>query len=357
MIPTCSERRWRVFVAAVACALVVDAVGVPVLAASDADIETAKSAIKEGRARRAAGDLRGARDQFKAAWALVPTPRNGVELAEAHEALGELVEARRIYVDVTKLPPLAKESPESKDARKKADESAAALLKRIPSITIRLENTPKGASPIVTVDDADVPVDALAVPRMVNPGKHVVLVKLDGSQPKKSAFELSEGQTRVVTVDLTPDAPTPTKVPADSTLKPATATVVVPSSAPTTSTKQPDTGVPSSGPSALTWVGFSVGGAGLIIGSVTGIMALGKDSTVKDNCPNQGCPPAFHDDLNAAKSYSTISTISFGVGLVGLGVGVWGLLSSPSAEANKPAAAASVQPWIGIGTVGVTGAF
>jgi hypothetical protein len=336
----------------------VDAVGAPVMAASDTDIESAKAAIKEGRARRSAGDYQGARDQFKAAWALVPTPRNGVELAEAYEALGELVEARRIYVDVTKLPPLAKESPESKEARKKADDAAASLLKRIPSITIRLENIPKGASPRVSVDDADVPVDALAVPRMVNPGKHVVLVKLDGSQPKKSAFELSAGQTRVVTVDLTPDAvtesPKPTAPPAKVG---ATPTAAASPSTPAPTTRNSDSGVTSSGPSTMTWVGFSVGGAGVLIGGVTGILALGKDSTIKSNCPNQGCPPAFHSDLDAAKRYSTISTISFGVGLVGIGVGVWGLLSSPSAEATKPATSASVQPWIGIGTVGVTGAF
>jgi hypothetical protein len=108
----------------------------------------------------------------------------------------------------------------------------------------------------------------------------------------------------------------------------------------------------------MTWVGFGVGGAAIIVGGVTGILALGKDSTVKSNCPNQICPPAFHDDLNSAKTFSTISTVSFGVGLIGIGVGVWGLIStSSSAAAVKPATSASVQPWIGIGTIGVTGAF
>lgn len=341
-------------------ALMIMAAHVPVSAAvSEADADSAKKLYAEG-VKLEPTDLPTARDRFKGAFKLRPSPIIGLKLGEVHERLGELVEARQVYrrsetvkadefLDVG----VKEESQNAKDARKEAGRRADALEHRIPSITIRLENIPKGALPKVSVDDADIPIEALAVPRSVNPGKHVVLVKLEGQPAKKSAFELAEGKTRVVTVDLTPDAPATSTVPAES--GPKAVPAVPPPAAPTPSPGHSD--VATSGPSALTWVGFGVGAAGIVVGSVTGILALGKDSTVKDNCPNQGCPPAFHDDLDAAKRFSTISTISFAVGLIGVGVGVWGLLSSPSPTADKTHASTSVRPSLGIGTIGITGAF
>ncbi len=330
-------------------------------AVSEADADGAKKLYGEG-VRLEASDLPTARDRFKGAFKLRPSPIIGVKLGDVHERLGELLEARQVYrrcetvkadefLDVG----VKDESQNAKDARQEAHRRAEALERRIPSITIRLDGAAKGAQPKVTVDDADIPLEALAVPRSVNPGKHVVIVRIDGQAPKKSAFELAEGQTRVVTVDLTPD---PAEVAPAATTKPGGATTTGAASAPPG--HRSDEGVPSSassGPSTLTYVGFGVAGAGLIVGGVTGLLAMGKASTVKDNCQNQICPPAFHDDLDAGKRYSTISTIGFGVALVGVGVGVWGLLTSPSGEASKPAATASVQPWIGLGSVGLTGAF
>jgi hypothetical protein len=329
----------------------------PALAAvSEADADGAKKLYGEG-VRLEASDLPTARDRFKGAFKLRPSPIIGVKLGDVHERLGELLEARQVYrrcetvradefLDVG----VKDESQNAKDARQEAHRRAESLERRIPSITIRLDSLPKGAQPKVSVDDADIPIEALAVPRSVNPGKHVVLVKIEGQATKKSAFELAEGQTRVVSVDLTPD-------PSEGAPTTGTPRVTPPPEGTPGAPANHDVGVASPGLSTMTWVGFGIGGAGLIVGGVTGILAMGKASTVKDNCPNQICPPAFHDDLDAGKRYSTISTIGFGVALVGVGVGVWGLLSSPSAEAAKPAATAFVHPWVGIGSVGVTGAF
>ena len=369
MIQTCSEPRARRLGATLLAALALQALPIAAWAETAADIETAKAAIVEGRARLEKGDLAGARDQFKAAWALVRTPKNGVELAETHEKLRELVEARLVYVDVTKLPPRDKESKESLEAREKADARAADLQARIPTITVRLEGVPKGVEPEVSIDDASVPLAALAAPRRLNPGKHVVLVRVKGQPAKKTAFDLAEKQTRVVVVDLTadeaatkpavapakPEAPSPSAKPEGSAGSvaakgdPATAQVA----SPKVDGASP---VEKRGMGALAWLGFGIGGVGLVVGGVTGALAAGKASIVKDNCPNQVCPPAYHADLNAAKAYSTLSNIGFAVGVVGLGVGVWGLVSGSSAEPTK-AASARVQPWIGLGSAGVTGEF
>lgn len=356
MIPTCGERRLRGWSFALVLALVAQTLPLVAMAESPADQETAKAALLAGRDKLAKNDLTGARDQFRAAWALIRSPRNGVELAETHEKLGELVEARVVYVEVTKLPPRDGESKESLEARSRADARAAELQTLIPTITIRLDNAPKGAEPSVTVDDASVPLAALAAPRRLNPGKHVVVVRMAGVAPKKSTFELVEKQARVVVVDLAVEGD---GANASSSVEPKVETTPAPPAStkpePPPSSAGREAPRPS-GASALTWIGFGVGGVGLLVGGVTGALAAGKAATVKDNCPNQVCPPAYHEDLNSAKSLSSVSTIGFAVGVIGLGVGVWGLVSGTSAEPEKTTSS-RVRPWIGLGTAGLLGEF
>jgi hypothetical protein len=107
--------------------------------------------------------------------------------------------------------------------------------------------------------------------------------------------------------------------------------------------------------SPLVWIGFGFGAAGLVAGSVTGAIAFSKTSTVKDECPTKTCDPSHQSDIDAAKRFGTISTISFAVAGAGAIVGVIGLLSSGSSEPRP--SSAGVSWWIGPGTAGVAGAF
>jgi hypothetical protein len=323
------------------------------------DIATAKQALKDGRAARKAGNQTAALEQFLGAYALVPTPITGHEVAQSQVDTGKLTEALDTCRKVVAMPVGANETNEHADARKACDELTRSLPPRIPRLSIKLDNTPKGVEPKVTLDGVDVPLGALALPRLIDPGKHEVFVRMDGQAPKKAVVDLAEGQTRVVNVDLTPDVPldtpkTPTPPPTPSTSEAAPKPPTTPPATP-----RAEVAASSGGSKTLAWVGFAVGGVGLITGSVTGILELGKAGTVKDNCPNRVCPPAFHDDLDAMKRYGTISTVGFGVAIVGIGVGIWGLVASPApaaTETRKPVGA-SVQPWIGVGSVGVTGVF
>jgi hypothetical protein len=319
----------------------------PLHAASASDEESAKAAIREARARRAKGDLVGAREQLQAAWSLVATPRNGVELAEAHEALGELVEARRVYVEVTKLPPYAKESPESHAARKKADERAATLSARIPTLTIALANLPTDAKATLRLDGQTVPLASLAAPRLLDPGKHEIVVEIEGGGVVRQTIELVERDRREVAIDVAPALP-PKVTPKTETPRVPTPT---PTPAPEPAPRR-DEGSRSRTPT-LAYVGFGVAGAGLVLGTVTGLVTLGRGSTLKDECPGGACDPRYADDLSRTRTLGNVSTISFVVAGVGLGVGLYGLFTAPRAEA----AHARVEPWISVGSIGVRGAF
>jgi hypothetical protein len=86
-----------------------------------------------------------------------------------------------------------------------------------------------------------------------------------------------------------------------------------------------------------------VGVAGLAIGAVTGIMAMGDASTFKNNCSADGAcqNQSGIDAANAGKTASLLSTIGFIGGAVVAGVGVYLLLTSgPSSPSTSVGATA-----------------
>ena len=92
---------------------------------------------------------------------------------------------------------------------------------------------------------------------------------------------------------------------------------------------------------------------GLVIGGVFGGLALGTKSTLDSHCVNKTCPASEQSDIDSLSTKATVSTVGFGVGIVGVAVGAILLGVSHS---HEEAAAAKlepprprVSPWIGLG--------
>jgi len=92
-----------------------------------------------------------------------------------------------------------------------------------------------------------------------------------------------------------------------------------------------------------------------------GGLALGTKSTLDSHCVGKTCPASEQSDINALSTQATISTVGFGVGIVGVAVGAILLVVS---RGHDEAAAAKlepprprVSPWIGLGTAGLGGTF
>jgi hypothetical protein len=86
-----------------------------------------------------------------------------------------------------------------------------------------------------------------------------------------------------------------------------------------------------------------VASVGTVVGSVTGLMAMSKKSSVDEECVAGRCPPSTHDDIDAGRTLGTVSTVSFVLAGAGAAVGVWALLGDekpPSdSKPNAPSAA------------------
>ena len=309
---------------------------------SAADMESARSLYKEGKKLRDEGKLGAALAKFQAAYALAKTPILGLETGSTSAKLGLLVEARTVLLEVGHIPVAPGESPEAKEARGEAAKLAVELEPRIPSIRVVLSGVPAGSTPVVAVDDVVIPPAAASDPRRVDPGHHVVTAKV-GEGPE-ARVEVDVKESQLVDVPIAVIAPSSSS----SAIVEPPPVVVTPSAKNDAKTEART--------NPLVWAGFGLGAAGLVAGSITGVIAFSKTSTVKDECPTKTCTPSQQSDIDAAKRFGTISTISFAVAGVGAIVGVVGLLSGGSRE-PAPSPSANVSWWIGPGSAGVAGAF
>lgn len=228
-------------------------------------------------------------------------------------------------------------------AQERAKKVLERALPRIAYLTVRVEPQTVGAQ--VTVGGTPVPAALLGAERPTDPGVHEVVANAAGYNAAKTSVTLAEGSHQQVSLVLTVDPNAAAAVPA------AVVAPVTPAAAPT----QPDAAAPaSSGPNrTAAYVAFGVGGAGLLTGTITGILAMTKEGSLE--CPDNHCPPAEHDALDSAKTLATISTIGFGVGLAGAATGVVLWMTGSKAEASVGSVRA--RPWIAGHTMGLEGSF
>ena len=286
--------------------------------ASPANVASAKSLLAEGRDLRAKGDHTKARDRFKAAWALVPTPIIGLDLANEHVACGELIEAREIALEVTRLPENAKESADGKAARAEASKLASDRKTRIPSIVVKVAGVGAGKVVHATIDGEVLPSGALGAPRKVNPGTRLVVVKIDAVE-RRAKVTVAEGSTEEVLLDF---------------------------AGPLASGEGSKDG---SARPMWPWLSIGVGAVGLIGGVYFATEWVREDGIVNAPClrTDEACRGAVSKAETGRTSSIALTIVLGGLGLAASSVGIWGLLRT------SPPATGRIQPLVGLGTAGV----
>jgi len=311
-------------------------------AESAAERETARALMREGDAAQDRLDHAAALEAYGAAHAIMQVPTTGIAVAQAQADLGHLVEARDMALAVMRMPVRPDEPNAFSEARAEASELAAALAPRIPSLAITVEGAPQDRSQ-VSVDGVPLARALIGVPHRINPGKHVISAAAPGFAEARAEIELPESTARTLSLRLEPSP--------DSGA--VSASPVAPS---------PDSS-PAAGQGAkrklspLVYVGFGVGAAGVALGSVAGIVSMSKTSSLEDRCPGGDCPESAGGDLDAANTWANLSNAGFFVGVIGLGVGVYGVLSSKGARPTELTRTGSVEPIAGTRFVGLRGRF
>src|SRR6201999_3532137 len=84
----------------------------------------------------------------------------------------------------------------------KAEDLAAQIEAKIPSITITLAGAAENDSPVVAIDGVSVPPGSVGVARKIDPGHHVVTAKGSSGQAQEE-IDLADGEKKDVELTLT----------------------------------------------------------------------------------------------------------------------------------------------------------
>lgn len=291
------------------------------------DRESARQLLDRGDAQEEKGDLEGALAAYRAAHELMHVPTTGLEVARISAKLGKLVEARDAALEVVRMPPMATESKPFKVARAAADRLARDLAPQIPSL--RLELTPEAAvnQSALEIDERSVPLSALGLGYSLNPGTHRIEIAATGYLAVVRDITLRPGEARTLRIELVP-APK-AKVIAQ---KPPTAQA----SQPPKTSAPPAEAAEHSSSTWPQWVGFSLAGAGLVVGTVAGVLSLDRTHDAKAYCTGNQCASEAQHDRDEAMKMANISNVGFAVAVLGTGIGVTSLLLSGTPQ-NKGA--------------------
>jgi hypothetical protein len=318
--------------------------------AASQDIAQARQLGGQAQAAYDAGNYAESEKLWNAAaklYAQAPTLTLG--LARTQAKLGKVVAAQESYNKIIRewgnnpSPP-----PAFKDALEAAKAEVGAVSSKVASVLVVVDGP---ASPTVMIDGQTVPAAALGLKRPVDPGTHQVKASADGYKPAETSFTVHDGgsaEAKLKMEKLPEGAITPGLAGGSTTTEPGA-----------------DTGKGGSSNKTLALVAFGVGGAGLVVGSITGILALGKHGDLKDKCPNGTCPASEQSNVDSYQTMGTLSTVGFIVAGVGGVAGAILLLTSPSKSAavetpryaTVPTKGVTMTPYFGGTSAGVSGRF
>lgn len=308
------------------------------------DEETKSAARKlaeEGLWLYDAGDYASALERFDAADAMVHVPTMELMAARCLDKLGRLADSAERYLAVSRVELAGDASKAQRVAQANAVKERAALLPRIPTLQIDVAQSDDLS---VTLDGKFVPAARLRVKRPVNPGHHRVEATR-GAELAAQEIDLAEGAAVVVRL-----APKPSGAAAASATESGAAAADA-----TASGAAPAGGERGGAQRVIGVAAIGVGGAGLVLGVVTGILAVDKQSSLDSKgCESRICPATLADEVQSYGTLRALSTVGFVGGLVCAAGGATLLLTAPRRSAPAARAWAS---WIGPASAGVGGVF
>jgi hypothetical protein len=329
-------------------------------AASDEEKAGARAAAVEGLRAYSEERWTDVVDLFTRAEALVHSPVHLLYLGRANIKLGKLVLAREQLMKASREHVEPDSPPAFERARASAEAELPGLEPRLSYLTLMLQGADAKAV-TVTMDGVKVPAPLIGVPRPVDPGDH----KFEASGPGVSATPLvvttAEGERKSATFTVklgpVPVASEGTPAAGAGTAAGATAGGATPGGG--------DQGTAPQSRTAKTfriasYASFGVGAVGLGMGIAFGLKAKGNRNDANALCDSRGCPDSKQSQINSldssANSANTLAIVGFALGGEGIATGATLFYLSMGKKAPPPTTA-FVQPWVGVGSAGVSGQF
>lgn len=301
---------------------------------SAANQDLARSVAITGREAFNAGDYETAATLFRRAYALFPAPTVVLYEARSLEKLGRWIEALEAYQRTTQMPIDAASPAQFAEAVDAARAEGQELRAHIPLLTVQVTGASVNDPNLrVEINGRAIGAAQLGHALSLNPGTYRIAGSLSAERRAEASTVLEKGTRATIVLDLAPpelQAPGPLDTPAEAH----------------SSSRVP----------VLAYVAGGIGVAGMAGGVVSGLVSSAQHSRAEDECgSDHQCDTASGTDaVNAFRTWRTVSTVSYGIGVAGLAAGVLLWLTHDGSPAPEQAA---LEPWVGPSTAGVRGTF
>lgn len=289
-----------------------------------ADSAAAEVLFREGKKLLAAGDVAGACAKLAESNRLESSSGTLINLADCHQKQGKTASAWGEFLSASRVAKTQGQAKRAEEAKKRADDLESQLSYVVVKVAERVPNL-KVERDDVTIEDA-----SFGTKLPVDPGRHVLTASAVGYKSWTKTFEMkANGDVQEVVVPkLEKDA--------SAVVAPTGTTTAAPPGSATAAPTSTDTSSPPPPPKKSPVVGYVVGGAGVVltgVGAFIGLSALSKYKDADSACSShKGCSPAVADDYDSAKSKANISNVAVGLGVVGIAVGAYLVVSSKKSE-------------------------
>ncbi len=254
--------------------------------------ETARELANRAADAIARGEHLEAEALLRQAYERYPAPTIAVLRARTLVRLQRLATAQNVY-ERTLLTGVGPAAPEAfRRAVEQAQRELLALKPRVPRVQVVVRG-PAALRPDLklSLDGHALPVEQRGRWMLVDPGRRVVRVELDG-EVSEQLVRVEEGQSQVI------------EVSEPASRRPAY--------------------------QALTWSFLGLGVAGVGAGIVTGMLASSAHAQAQKDCPDDRCIEggAGARELSRFRTLRVVSTVGYAVGAVGVGLGAYLLIRS-----------------------------
>lgn len=281
---------------------------------------------------------------LRESYRLDPQPGTLFTLAECEARAGLVASALAHFdayiesVDVLTEVERERQASRVAAARARRDE----LRPQVPHLTLVVpESAPADA--VLRLGDSVVPRVNWNVALPTDPGAYAIRLELADGRSTSAEVKLTPGDSVALAVALpSPAPPAPVPLPAPRVApQPEKAPEPAAPARPLPLFAAPP---PASGPRVSAYVALGLGAAGIVTGSVAGAILISKRNTVSGHCDGKLCDSAGYATTRNVSTLDTVANVGFGVGLVGIAVGVVLLVTD-----HRATSAARSQPGIALG--------
>jgi hypothetical protein len=306
--------------------------------ANAAETAAARGLAVEGVKLAQAGQCKEAVDKLDRAEKLRHSPIVLGHLGECQIQLGQWVEGSENLRKLLRDPLPPDPSAALEQTYQRATATLREIKPRIPAMIVNVK-VPRDVDITLKVDGKEVPDTMIGVPLPADPGEHFLEVEARGFLKTTSAVRLEPGAKETVTLEPKRDPFATEAKPADLPPPTQAPTHVSPPPFATTAATPPSAESSSQASRILAYVSYGVGAVGLGVGIGFGRAAMQDENSLSSRCPDKICPPDAQSDLDSAKTKGVISTIGFGVGAAGVTLGTILLVTSSSSSSTNTGSA------------------